>query len=657
MIDCIYSKILRYLRTTEIKGEKFNKLGNDVIKIQTKICKRINLVMIKNEFLKKCRKDNLVPKSLYKGQHLQQGRQLLQRIIRQNVYFVKINSDLLQRNFLEEGFSKTQCSAIISEMNSIIENTETNRQIINKYTEKFNNLKNTERFKNTKKLNYKWPVYNLSNVTIPPKFVQILQQFDQNSSVLGKRFDNIAIKAEIDNLAELVDFEYIKSESSVNKREAAKETLRKSAYSFIKKAKYEKALEKHRKVFDLVDELKVFLEENSLVILAPDKGKGHCLVSEQIYENALEQHIKSNYEKVHIHSRDRLKFLKYRETKIRTTMMKLKKLGVFTDREYSASTHQQSSLTSHILTVKVHKHEFISETLHGDGIPISSTEYKCGEIPLKFRTISPLANASSSKMGKVLGENLLCLQNSDLRLTGIGEIVENIQLSLKNNPISGGEEMVSFDAVSMYDNISLELVKFCLEKRKLDFEERTGMKLYVDELIKIVELCYSEGIEYKGEIYKIKNGCPTGHSISSALQNIVLSTYEEEIYKKYINSGKLRMYHRWVDDTVCIVETECKDQLLKDLNNFDPTGKLKFTIEEASDQNGEKSIAFLDIKIKWHTTESTKFYWSTEVFRKKTTSKVMKPFSDFGPQSWKIGTLVWFLRRAITHSSEAIIMH
>jgi len=188
-------------------------------------------------------------------------------------------------------------------------------------------------------------------------------------------------------------------------------------------------------------------------------------------------------------------------------------------------------------------------------------------------------------MGKILGENLLCLQNSDLRLTGIGEIVENIQLSLKNQPIKSGEEIVSFDAVSMYDNISLDLVKFCLEKRKRDFQEYTGMKLEVGELMKSIELCYSEGIDYKGVIYKIKNGCPTGHAISSALQNIVLSTYEEEIYKKYIVSGKLRMYHRWVDDTICIIDSDCKAQLLKDLNDFDPTGKLKFTIEEACEEN------------------------------------------------------------------------
>jgi len=35
----------------------------------------------------------------------------------------------------------------------------------------------------------------------------------------------------------------------------------------------------------------------------------------------------------------------------------------------------------------------------------------------------------------------------------------------------------------------------------------------------------------------------------------------------------------------------------------------------------------------------------------------MKPFSDYGPKSWKVGTLVWFLRRAVSHSSNHILMH
>ena len=181
------------------------------------------------------------------------------------------------------------------------------------------------------------------------------------------------------------------------------------------------------------------------------------------------------------------------------------------------------------------------------------------------------------------------------------------------------------------------------------------MNLDVEATMKCIKLCYEEGMEYKGKIYKLKSGAPTGHPISSAIQNIVLSTYETEIYKKYIKSGSLRMYHRWVDDTICIVKSSEKYHLLQELNSLDPTKMLKFTMEESTTESGVNCIAFLDLKIRWGHNLG-KFTWSTEVFRKATTSDVMKPFTEFGPENWKTGTLVWFLRRAVTHSSTMKLM-
>ena len=125
---CIFSKILRYFKTTDIIGEKFKNIRKDGIKTQTKLCKLINLLKVKNEFLEKCQRNNLVPKSFYKGQHLQQGRQCLQRILRQNRYLIKINSDLVRRNFKEDGFNNTQCTQITGEMNKIIQNSKSNKK-------------------------------------------------------------------------------------------------------------------------------------------------------------------------------------------------------------------------------------------------------------------------------------------------------------------------------------------------------------------------------------------------------------------------------------------------------------------------------------------------------------------------------------------------
>ena len=330
----------------------------------------------------------------------------------------------------------------------------------------------------------------------------------------------------------------------------------------------------------------------------------------------------------------------------------MKKTGTINDKEYKSATSQQSQITSHILTCKIHKLDFLSEDCHGNGLPILDPNGK--GCKLKFRSISPLSNSPSSKMGKMLGKLLEPLQNSGLRLDGITEIVKDIQNSMDSRSLKKDETIISFDCIKMYDNLSLDLVKQCLGTRCHEYEEKTSLPFSIDPILNCIELCYNEGIEYKDRIYKLKRGAPTGHSISSAIQNLVLSTYEQKIYQPLIKTGEIKMYNRWVDDVICRIDNKSITEIMKKLNNFDKSGNLKFTLEKPNMNNNEYSIPFLDILIKWSNT--SKYKWSTEVFRKATTSKVMKPFDEFGPTAWKTGTLVWFLRRGVTHSSTMKIM-
>ena len=57
-------------------------------------------------------------------------------------------------------------------------------------------------------------------------------------------------------------------------------------------------------------------------------------------------------------------------------------------------------------------------------------------------------------------------------------------------------------------------------------------------------------------------------------------------------------------------------------------------------------IPFLDFSINWTDNDAY-----TKVYRKQTTSTVVMPFSEFGPEQWKLGTLIGFIRRAVTHTS------
>ena len=62
----------------------------------------------------------------------------------------------------------------------------------------------------------------------------------------------------------------------------------------------------------------------------------------------------------------------------------------------------------------------------------------------------------------------------------------------------------------------------------------------------------------------------------------------------------------------------------------------------------------LDIGVLWDPVGNWGY---TRVYRKPTTSEIVMPWNDFGPTDWKTGTLIGFIRRAYTHSSDFAVMH
>lgn len=202
----------------------------------------------------------------------------------------------------------------------------------------------------------------------------------------------------------------------------------------------------------------------------------------------------------------------------------------------------------------------------------------------------------------------------------------------------------------MYDFLNMELIKKCI-KGRFHLIERN---LSYEDVIKAIECCYAEGIFYRGSIYKTKSGGPTGHPITSVIQNIVMSSYEIDVFKPEIDARNIQQYYRWVDDMLNRVKTSEISVILDNLNSYDPIGKLKFTVEKASLDDHKYELPFLDIRLKWNTTNGK---WSTAVYRKPTTSRIVMPYNSFAPQSWKTGTLVYFLRRAYTNCSNYKEMH
>ena len=307
----------------------------------------------------------------------------------------------------------------------------------------------------------------------------------------------------------------------------------------------------------------------------------------------------------------------------------------------------------HFALAKIHKDCFDTEDgclteQHGNGVPLPHVADL-----LPFRLVNPLKHSPTAKLRKFCGKLLEPLQNSGLRTNSIQKIAENIQNDLKNNPMRENEVIVSFDAQKFYDNLSPDLLMRCIRSRWARVLEQ-GRDLSLEIFEKCVRLCFEDAVLFQGKFYTQKCGSPTGHPISSSAQNVIMSALEEEIIMPLIQEGKVSAFERWVDDTKVRLAVQDIEEVLARLNSFDPN--LTFTCEKPTQVNikGEifNFLPFLDIGIYWNARTSV-----TKVYRKATASKIVMPFTEFGPFNWKKGTLIFFIRRAITHTSDQLLMH
>ena len=135
-----------------------------------------------------------------------------------------------------------------------------------------------------------------------------------------------------------------------------------------------------------------------------------------------------------------------------------------------------------------------------------------------------------------------------------------------------------------------------------------------------------------------------------------MTAFEKEKVQGLLDTGVLTLYDRWVDDTFVKNKISDRDLISQTFHSFNKN--LEFTVETAKivHENGRtfKFIPVLDVGVLWDPEGSFGF---TRVYRKPTTSEIVMPWNDFGPTDWKTGTLIGFIRRAYTHSSDYMIMH
>lgn len=157
---------------------------------------------------------------------------------------------------------------------------------------------------------------------------------------------------------------------------------------------------------------------------------------------------------------------------------------------------------------------------------------------------------------------------------------------IKDVTISDDEKLVSFDVVSLFPSIPVDLAVRIIEDRWQEITEFTNMNKSL--FLKILKFCIMENryFKYDDKIYKQKKGLPMGSPASPIVADIVMEKLLDTCMDNL--TTKPRILTKYVDDIFAIVPESAIKTILTTLNSFHDN--IKFTIEEEKNQQ----IPYLD---------------------------------------------------------------
>lgn len=243
-----------------------------------------------------------------------------------------------------------------------------------------------------------------------------------------------------------------------------------------------------------------------------------------------------------------------------------------------------------------------------------------------------LSRHLSKILSPLIGKSESHVQNS-------AEFASFVQsMSLKPN-----ETLVSFDVVSLFTNVPVELaVK--VARRRLELDSTLGLRtnLTTDELVQLLTFCLGTTyLSFRGRVLQQKFGTAMGSPVSVSAANLVMEDVEERALSTFDTS--LPFWKRYVDDTCTAVPADKVESLLQHLNGIEDS--IQFTVEVES--NGQ--IPFLDVLLTHEADGSI----STNVYRKPTHTDRYLDFESHHPISHKRSVISTLLSRADKNSSTA----
>ena len=222
------------------------------------------------------------------------------------------------------------------------------------------------------------------------------------------------------------------------------------------------------------------------------------------------------------------------------------------------------------------------------------------EIPL--RPIASFINSPSYQLSK----HLVHLLSPLVRNTS--SFVKNsteFAAFISDQIITDGAVLVSFDVVSLFTNVPVELACQVAGVRLHADDSLCGWTaLSPDEIPRLLRFCLNAtSIAYQGEWYQQTLGTAMGSPVSVTVANVVKEDVEERALASFPTPPP--SWKRFVDDT-------CTASLLNSFHSH--LNSIESSIEFTYEMEDQQKLPFLDLLIKHHLDGTL----STTVYRKKT---------------------------------------
>ena len=346
--------------------------------------------------------------------------------------------------------------------------------------------------------------------------------------------------------------------------------------------------------------------KEKVVLLTPDKGNGVVIMNIDDYKQSM-----------HDLFSDRTKFRTLAEdptnprfSSLQQYLRTLKNRKEITEEEFKTMYPKSAKIGRAHGSAKVHKQFVRIPPLRPIVDTIGSTHYGVGKY------ISNLLNP-------------LCLNQYHLKDSF--DAAEKIK-AIPSELFDDGYKFVSFDVKSLFTNVPLDKTINVIMDR-IYKEKKISTSLKQRTLKKLIkDTCSKTAFMLDGIIYEQTDGVSMGASLGPVLANIIMTEMERCVVDDLIQSGKIKFYCRYVDDTLLLVKPEDLDETLHKFNNFHRN--LEFTVDKFDDCVPH----FLDLEI--HPD-------GISIYRKETHTAQFMHFDSFIKWNHKVAWIRSLTSRAI----------